>query len=89
MVGIYSIIEVAHGAYLHHILPMVVLFENLEELILTYHLRQYAWIFQRRYAEQHAIIVFVKTVEVYLLGICEQRTIVEIIISIYIIIGGI
>ena len=57
MAGTAGCVEVAHGAHAHNLLPMVVLAEDAEHLVLTYNILQDVGVLAAGHTQQEAVVV--------------------------------
>lgn len=89
MARINSRIEVAHCSDADNILPVMMLLEDFEHLVLTGYLAQFIRVLERRNAQQHAVVILLQPEEIELRGVGEERAIIEVYVFTYFIIGSI
>ena len=85
----HGFIEIAHGADAQDFLPRVVLFKQLEHLVLLRYLGQLRRIVQRRDAQQQAVKIGFQSKKIELTRVGEQRTVVEVYVVVNLIIRGV
>ena len=83
-----DLIQVAHVAQVHDVLPLVVLLEDAEHLVLTDEGSELRGVFTRRYAQQQTVEVVFQSEQVYLRRVGQQCPIVVVLVTVNVVVGG-
>ena len=86
---LYALVQVANGSQANDVLPLMVLLEDGEHLVLMGHLAQLVGMLGGRQTQQKTVEILLQSEEVELRRVDKHRAIVIVQVAVNIIIGGI